>query len=112
VKLPQLLTVVTPAEVPDAYDNPTPVLDYGPAATRRSLYGALQPRGDPRSTDTPEPSRQAVEGLWWLYTTEPISPRDRIEYGGRVYAVQGIPQQWSPRPGHTHYETTLTHVEG
>ncbi|MEV6609903.1 hypothetical protein [Kutzneria sp. NPDC051319] len=112
MRLPHRLTVVTPAEVVDQYDNPTPALDYGPAAARRELDGLLQPRGDPRGTDTPEQGRQSREGLWWLFTAQPVTARERVEYGGAVYAVQGFPHRWEPRPGHVHYETTLTHVEG
>jgi hypothetical protein len=101
--------VITPREIPDEYDNPTPALDYGPGAPRRRIRGLLQPR---TSDDSAEPGRHAVTGRWWLYTTDPIAARDRVEYAGRVYAVVGEPSRWEPRPGRVHYETVLSHTDG
>jgi hypothetical protein len=101
--------VISPIETPDEYDNPTPRLDYGPDAPRRPMRGLLQPRD---STDQAEPGRHAVTGTWWLLTFDPIRARERVVHNGRVYAVDGEPDHWSPRPGHVHYETTLTHTEG
>lgn len=107
--LPHLLTVITPVEVRDEYDNPTPRLDYGQAAPRRHMRGLLQPR---TSTGQTQPGRQAITSTWWTYTVEPIHPRERVEHHDRVYAVDGEPERWEPRPGRVHFETTLTHVEG
>jgi hypothetical protein len=107
--LPHLLTVITPVEVPDEYDNPAPRLDYGPAAPRRQVRGLLQPR---TSTEQAEPGRHPVTATWWVLTFDPIRVRERVEYDGRFYAVTGEPEQWSPRPGRTHYEITLDHVDG
>jgi hypothetical protein len=101
--------VITPREIPDEYGNPTPRLDYGPAAPRRVLRGLLQPRA---SDDTAEPGRHAVTAHWWLFTHEPIRARERVEHDGRTYTVDGQPARWAPRPGRVHYETNLTHIEG
>ncbi|MBP2479104.1 hypothetical protein JOF53_007976 [Crossiella equi] len=101
--------MITPREIPDAYGNPTPALDYGPDAPRRALRGLLQPR---ESTDAAEVGRHPVSAAWWLFTRDPVHARERIVFEGRTYQVQGTPQRWSPRQGHTHYETALRHVEG
>lgn len=98
--------------MPDEYGNPVPRLDYGPAAPRRAMRGLLQPRTSSEQAEHTEPGRHAVTGTWWLLTFEPIRARERVEHDGRVYAVDGEPERWAPRPGHVHYETTLTHTEG
>jgi hypothetical protein len=107
--LPHRLIVITPTELVDEYDNPTPALDYGPAAPRRILWGLLQPTG---STETAEPGRAPVTMSWRLFTLQAIGARERIEWNGRVLQVDGEPARWSPRFGHTHYEATVTAVEG
>jgi hypothetical protein len=56
------LVVITPREVPDAYDNPTPALDYGPDAPRRAGAGLLPPRDSGRGTD-PSPGLAPVTGV-------------------------------------------------
>ncbi|GLY51301.1 hypothetical protein Lesp01_49570 [Lentzea sp. NBRC 102530] len=67
----------------------------------------------PRTSNTEnEPGRQAVTGTWWLFTAEPIAARERVEYDGRVYQVEGEPERWEPRPGRVHYETNLSRVDG
>jgi hypothetical protein len=103
------LTVITPAEVPDEYDNPTPHLDYGPTAQRRQVRGLLQPR---TGSTAAEPGRQSISTTWWVFTADPIRAHERIEFDGRVFDVDGEPEPWSPRPGRSHFETTLTHVIG
>lgn len=109
MNLPHQLIVITPREVPDAYDNPAPALDYGPDAPRRAVAGLLLPRGG----DTePSPGRVAVTGVWWLLTTDPIHARERITHNGRTLAVEGEPARFEPRPGFVHFETVLTHTEG
>ncbi|MBP2320488.1 hypothetical protein JOF56_000873 [Kibdelosporangium banguiense] len=109
MQLPHRLIVITPAEQTDEYDNPTPALDYGPAAPRRTLWGLLQPAA---STEDPQPGRVPVTTSWRLFTVQPISARERVEWNGRVLEVNGEPARWSPRFGHVHYEATLTTVEG
>jgi hypothetical protein len=73
------------------------------------MRGLLQPR---TSTEQAEPGRHAITGTWWLLTFDPIHTRERVEHDGRVYAVTGVPEHWSPRPGRVHYETTLTQTDG
>ncbi|MCK2239396.1 MULTISPECIES: hypothetical protein [unclassified Crossiella] len=101
--------MISPRELPDAYGNPVPRLDYGPGAARRPLRGLLQPR---ESTDTAEVGRHAIGSISWLFTYDPVYPRERIVHKGRSYDVQGEPERWKPRHGHIHYETDLRHVEG
>ncbi|WP_409182945.1 hypothetical protein F9C11_00245 [Amycolatopsis sp. VS8301801F10] len=113
LNLPHQLTVISPREVPDAYDNPTPALDYGPDAPRRPVAGLLLPRDNARTGGTePSPGRVAVTGGWWLLTAEPIHARERITHDGRTFTVEGEPAKFEPRPGFLHYETVLTHTEG
>ncbi|WP_170166514.1 hypothetical protein [Lentzea atacamensis] len=54
------------------------------------MRGMLQPR---TSATTAEPGRQAVTGSWWLFTLDPIAARERVEYDGRVYQVEGDPER-------------------
>lgn len=69
----------------------------------------LQPR---TSSSENEPGRQAVTGTWWLFTLDPIHARERVEFEGRVYDVDGEPERWEPRPGRVHYETSLISTNG
>ncbi|MDT8910892.1 hypothetical protein [Amycolatopsis sp. PS_44_ISF1] len=114
MNLPHQLVVITPREVPDAYDNPAPALDYGPDAPRRAVAGLLLPRDTARGSGgtDPTPGRAPVTGAWWLLTTDPIRARERVLFDGRTFTVDGEPAQFAPRPGFTHYETVLTHTEG
>src|SRR5438270_13517807 len=109
MRVPHRLVVITPIDVADEYGNPTPRLDYGPTAPRRTMPGLMEPTSTQQST---EAGRQAITATWRLFTAEPIAARERIEWNGRLFAVQGEPARWSPRFGHTHYETTLIHVDG
>lgn len=109
MQLPHRLTLITPLGVVDEYGNPVLRLDYGPGAARRAIAGLMQPTG---SAPNPEPGRTAVVSTWRLFTTSPVTARDRILWQGKVFQVTGEPSWWSPRFGHTHYEATLTHVEG
>jgi hypothetical protein len=109
VQLPHRFLVVTPDQVTDAYDNPTPDLDYGPNAARRVLWGHLQPAG---STEPVEPGRRPVVSAWRLFTLEPLTAREHIEWRGLVFDVMGEPDRFEPRFGLAHYETRLRHVEG
>lgn len=109
MQLPHRLVVVTPVETTDEYDNPVPSRDYGPDAARRRIRGLVQPGGSSKPT---EPGRQPVVTTWRLFTGSLIAARERIAWRDRVFEVDGEPAQWSPRPGHTHYEARLTQVEG
>lgn len=63
LNLPHQLIVITPREVPDAYDNPAPALDYGPGAPRRAVAGLLLPRDTARSGGTdPSPGGSRSPG--------------------------------------------------
>lgn len=73
------------------------------------MRGLLQPR---TGTDQAEPGRHAITVTWWLLSFEPIRARERVEFDGHVYAVDGEPERWEPRPGRAHYETTLTRGDG
>ncbi|WP_410648160.1 hypothetical protein [Amycolatopsis sp. cmx-4-54] len=113
MNLPHELTVITPREIPDAYDNPAPTLDYGPDAPRRPVAGLVLPGGAARRGGTDAtPGRTAVTGSWWLLTTEPVHARERVIHNGRTFTVDGEPARFEPRPGFVHYETVLTHTEG
>ena len=109
MQFPHQLEVITPTESTDAYDNPTPQLEYGPDAPRRTAWGLLQPGG---STEPVQPGRAPVVTTWRLFTGAPLGARERIVWHGRVFEVTGDPAYWSPRFGHTHYEARLTHVQG
>jgi hypothetical protein len=109
VQFPHQLEVITPTEVTDAYDNPTPQLEYGSDASRRTVWGLLQPGS---STEPASAGRAPVVTSWRLFTQSAISTRERVVWQGRVFDVIGDPAYWSPRLGHTHYEARLTHVQG
>jgi hypothetical protein len=109
MQLPHRLVVITPTEHTDEYDNPTPILDYGPEAPRREIWGQLQPV---RSREDPQPGRRPVISTWTLFTHSPIHARERVQWQGRTLEVVGDSAAWAPRPGHVHYEATLSTVEG
>ncbi|MEV6448453.1 hypothetical protein [Amycolatopsis sp. NPDC051716] len=109
MRLPHLLTVVSPVATTDEYGNPVPRLTYGPDAPRRIVPGLVQPGS---STEPAVPGRQPVVTSWRAFTAEPVTARERIEWDSRTFEVTGEPARWSPRFGYVHYELTLTHVEG
>ena len=109
MQLPHHFLIVTPAQVTDAYDNPTPNRDYGPAATRRVAWGHPQPLG---STEPTKPGRRPVVTRWRLFTIEPVTARDRIEWRGQVVDVDGEPDRFEPRFGRVHYESPTPCPEG
>lgn len=109
MNLPHELVVITPREIPDAYDNPTPALDYGPDAPRRTMAGLLLPLS---TQSDPVPGRQPVTSPWWLLTAEPIRARERVIHDGDTYTVVGEPERFAPRSAFQHTETTLTRTEG
>lgn len=73
------------------------------------MSGHLQPLG---STEPVEPGRRPVVTRWRLFTIEPVTARKRIEWRGRVLAIEGEPDPFEPRFRLVHYETRLRHVEG
>ncbi|MFD4637385.1 hypothetical protein ACFWN2_08735 [Lentzea sp. NPDC058436] len=92
LRLPHRLTIVTPAE------HPTSTTTRFPCSTTAS---GLPPRrgrdaATRTSATTAEPGRQAVTGTWWAFTLDPIHARERVEYDGRVYQVEGAPEHWEP----------------
>jgi hypothetical protein len=93
----------------NVYDNPAPDLDYGPDAACRVMWGHLQPLG---STEPAEPGRRLVVTRWRMFTIEPVTASERIEWRGRVLDIEGEPDRFEPRFGLVHYETRLRHVEG
>lgn len=109
MQLPHPLVVITPIETTDAYDNPTPALDYGPTAPRRTIRAHVQPVA---SQESAEPGRAPVVTRWRAFTRAPIAARERVEWRGWVFEVDGAPDHWSPRFGHTHFEVVLRHVQG
>ncbi|NUT47327.1 MAG: hypothetical protein HOV94_08445 [Saccharothrix sp.] len=109
MQLPHRFLIVTPTTATDEYDNPTPALDYGPDAQRRVAWGHLQPAG---STESAEPGRRPVVTRWRLFSIEPVTAHQRIEWRGLVLDVDGEPDRFEPRFGLVHYETRLKHVKG
>ncbi|WP_433268166.1 hypothetical protein ACQPZF_03535 [Actinosynnema sp. CS-041913] len=109
MQLPHRFLIVTPNPVTDAYGNPTPELDYGPDAARRVMWGNLQSAG---SSEAAEPGRRPVVTAWRLFSIEPVTARQRIEWRGLVLEVDGEPDRFEPRFGLVSYETRLKHVQG
>lgn len=60
MQLPHSVIIIAPLEIPDAYGNPTPQLEYGPDAPRRTTLGLLQPGG---STESATGSRPGGDDL-------------------------------------------------
>ncbi|WP_026424674.1 phage head completion protein [Actinokineospora inagensis] len=110
VLLPHRLVVITPVEMRDEYDNPTPVLDYGPTAPRRTVAANVQPLTSTEPAVVQE--RAPVVTRWRVFTREEITARERVVWDGRVCEVDGRTARWAPRFGHVHYELVLRHVEG
>lgn len=109
MQLPHRLVVITPTEIVDGYDNPVPRLDYGPTAPRRAVWAHVQPLA---SDESAEPGRSSVVTRWRAFTRVPVDARERVEWHGLMFEVDGAPAQWSPRFGHSHHELVLRHVQG
>jgi hypothetical protein len=109
VQWPHSLTVITGIPRVDEYDNPTPSLDYGPTAPRRTITGLMQPVG---SRAPVEHGRQAEITTWRLHTHDVLHGRERVMWRGMTLRCDGEPAEYSPRFGLHYVQATLTHVKG
>ena len=107
------VTVVHPAPVTDAYQNTT--YDYGPAASRRSLWAWLQ---QDQRAERNDDGRGASSEAWLLMCNDPdIAQHDRVDWAGHpagavTFVVDGPPEPtYTPRGFH-HLEATLAIVKG
>lgn len=106
--LTQQFTRVRPATSTGAYGNSTP--DYGPAADRETAYGWLEQSS---RTEPAADGRDPLVQTWLLITNyADIRGRDRIEYAGIVFDVEGPPSPVPIPGGIHHYEANLRVVEG
>lgn len=106
--LPHQVTVVRPAVTVDSHGNQ--VYDYAAAATRTTVAGWMQQdrREEPRSD-----GREALEQRWLLVTNhEDVQGRDRLEWSGPTFEVEGPPEPVHTPAGYHHLEATLRAVAG
>lgn len=106
--LPQTVTIVRPALVPNAHGNVTP--DYGEAATRTTVQAWMQQdmRQEARSD-----GREAAIQAWLMVCNHPDVLRgDRVEYGALTLDVEGPPELVYTPAGFHHTEATLRVVNG
>jgi hypothetical protein len=69
----------------------------------------MQPR---TSSDPVETGRQPKITRWRLFTFSAVGPRDRVEWRGRTFRVDGTPEMWEPAFGRTRFWVELVEVEG
>lgn len=106
--LPHTVTRVRPATSTDAYNNT--IYDHGDAAARADLSAWMQQdkRARPRSD-----GRDPLVDWWLLITNEQdLNGRDRIEFNGTVFEIDGPPEPTSTPAGFHHTEATLKAVRG
>lgn len=106
--LPHSPVLVRPATSTDDYGNDT--LDYGSGATRTTISAWLQ---QDRRSEPLSDGRDPLVQRWLLVTNhEDVRGRDRLEWDGTVWEVEGPPEPaYTPRGRH-HTEATLRIVEG
>lgn len=106
--LPHTITIITPAEVEDAYGNT--VLTYDPelGATTRTAAAYVRPFGGIQGSSATEVTvdRDAVTAAWQVHTNDAnVTALNRITYDGVAHEVDGKPNVWVTdprgRPGHT-----------
>lgn len=106
--LTQEFTRVRPAETTDGYNNTK--LDYGVAASRETAMGWLE---QSNRTEPQTDGRDPLVQTWLLITNyADIRGRDRIEYAGSMFEVDGPPSPVPIPGGIHHYEVTLRVVDG
>ncbi|WP_154697241.1 hypothetical protein [Lentzea guizhouensis] len=109
MQLPHIVTFVDPLEGEDQYGNPSPALFYGPGAPRRDVRGYMQPH---TGSEPVEAGRQPVISRWRLFTYAPVGPRDQVEWRGRTFRIDGMPEVWEPAFGRPRFWVRLVEVEG
>lgn len=106
--LTQEFTRVRPASSTDSYGNTR--LDWGVVASRVTAMGWLEQTA---RTEPETPGRDALSQAWLLITNyADIRGRDRIEYAGITFEVDGPPAPVPVPGGIHHYEANLTVVSG
>lgn len=101
------VTVVRAATTVDRYGNT--VKDWD-AATRRTLRGRMVQLAQAENRD----GREAEIGTWrvFLPADDPINGRDRVQWDGLTFEVDGPPNRaWNGTREH-HVEAALRIVEG
>lgn len=106
--LPHTVMVVRPALVPDDYGNTR--RDYGETATRTEIRAWMQQ--DHRSEARTD-GREAGIQAWLMVTNHgDLLRRDRIEFNGTTFEVEGPPEPVATPAGSHHTEATLRVVDG
>lgn len=107
--LPHTLTVIDPSESTDGYGDTKLTYEVPPASTR-DIAAYVQPAG---GDETATPERDAVTWDWTAYTNDlNVTARNRVEWRGRTYRVQGPGQLWETPEEPHHAELRLVAVEG
>jgi hypothetical protein len=83
--------VITPSASATSTTTPSRAWNT-PGTAHRTIAGLIQPTG---LTFNLEPGRTALVTTWRLFTTSPVTARDRILWQGRIFQVTGQPSQWS-----------------
>lgn len=98
---------VVPAATPDEFNNA--VLDYGEAATRTPVRAWLQQdSAQIVATDGGTP----LEAGWLLMANTLFERRDRVEWAGLVFELDGQPEPAYDMAGFHHMEAKLRVVAG
>lgn len=104
---PHTITVVSPTETTDGYGDP--VLDYV-NGTRRDVSAYVQPSD---SGETVTDDRRVVTWELTVFTLDSdVATRDRVEWRGGTYVLNGPPRVWDSPRGFHHTELRLTRAAG
>ena len=102
------VTVVRGQPWTDAYGNT--VIDWS-APVRTTYLGSVQPV----ATSEDVSNREGYVSSWVAYLWPPeadITERDRVEYGGVTFYVDGEPQTWTVAGKPSHVVVTLRTWKG
>lgn len=103
--LPHTVTRVRPVTTTDAHGNAT---ETGTSEKSMAAWVQQDQRTEPR-TDGRDPLVQ----LWLMLTNDTdVLGGDRIEWGGKVFEVEGPPEPVYTPAGYHHTESTLRAVSG
>lgn len=107
ITLVHTVTIVHPGSTTDRYDND---VDDWTTATRTEAAAWVQQR----STGEDRGGRQAVITGWKCFfaADAEVTARDRIEWDGRAFEVDGEPYAPSTPDGPHHVECQLKAVDG
>lgn len=115
--LPHTITIITPVEVPAAYNNVALSYRTEDGATTRTAAAYVRPLGGTQGASAPEVTtdRDAVMTAWQAHTNDlNVTATERVIYDGATFEIDGLPNAWRSKPGGQpgHTKLQMRRVDG